>query len=423
MRGPKTTAVFSVFVAVLLAWTVGLPSGASGRERRKIRRRLSVPAQVGGYGIPLSGLTADELAQFQDGQEVFAEVEDASDGLGPTFNNNSCAACHSGPVVGGGSPITVTRFAKVASGLYTELPGGSLLQSEAIRPECAETVPGEANVVAHRQTTALFGFGLIEAIPDREIIAYSVGQAAFHPGQAGAVNFLTEPQTTNRRVGRFGWKAQHATLVAFSGDAYLNEMGITNRLFPDENAPNGDKAKLAACDAIPELEDEDNDTDAFASFMRFLAPPPQNPALSRQRLSLFSLLQRPTGRPAPSLTLAAGQGVFERVGCAVCHYAGYSAVSRSRAIDGQRVEAYSDFLLHDIGTADNIVQGNAKGTQFRTAPLWGVATSAPYLHDGSAATLSDAIRRHGNQGAAAERAFEDLSFTDRDALLAFLAAI
>ena len=414
MRGPRTFVVLSLFVAVLLASTAGQPAGASGRGRTSGRIQ---------FGKPLDGLTAEEYKLFRDGREAFQEVEDASDGLGPTFNGTSCAACHVSPAIGGATPINETRFAQVVGGVYSDLPGGSLLQSQAISPDCAETVPSGANVViAQRQTTPLFGSGLIEAIPDSEIVAYGAAQAAFYPGQAGVVNFVTEPQSARRRVGRFGWKAQHATLLAFSGDAYINEMGITNRLFPADNAPNGDMAKLAACDTVRDLENE-NDIDAFANFMRLLAPPPQDDELHRQRLADFGRLRQDDQHRGDSLPLTRGQGLFERVGCAVCHYAGFTAFSRIRAINGQRVEAYSDFLLHDVATGDGIVQGNAKGNQFRTPPLWGISDSGPYLHDGSAATITDAIRRHGNQGAAARQAFEDLSFRERDALLAFLDAI
>ena len=111
------------------------------------------------------------------------------------------------------------------------------------------------------------------------------------------------------------------------------------------------------------------------------------------------------------------------MGCEVCHHSGFRAASPIRAINGERVDAFSDFLLHDIGTGDGIVQGDARGNEIRTTPLWGVSESAPYLHDGSAATIRDAIERHRNQAGPARRAFEDLSHDEQRALLAFLDSI
>jgi CxxC motif-containing protein (DUF1111 family) len=256
-------------------------------------------------------------------------------------------------------------------------------------------------------------------------MAYAAAQARAHPEQAGRVNHVLDPPDGTSRVGRFGWKAQHATLLAFSGDAYVNEMGVTNPLFPAENAPNGDLAKLARCDTVKDPEDTD-DINKFASFMRFLAPPPGDPEWDHGRDHEWGHgrdHQSGHGGNQATSSIERGQQVFEKIGCAVCHHAGFRAVSRIEAIDGRRVDAFSDFLLHDVGTGDGIVQGDAKGNEFRTPPLWGISDSAPYLHDGSANTIKDAIQRHANQGAAAQKAFHDLSFEDEKALLAFLDSI
>ena len=392
----RASLVLAPIVVIAITWTVGRSVSAGGGPEH--------------FGKPLEGLTMDERKLFRDGQQQFNQVETVADGLGPTFNNVSCVACHFAPAVGGSSGLNETRAQRVVGGTHFELPGGSLFHSNAISPNCRETVPPDANVIAQRQTTPLFGAGLVEAIPDLQIEAYAVEQARDHPQQAGRVNHVVDVASGAVRVGRFGWKAQQATLLAFSGDAYLNEMGITNRLFPMEHAPNGDLAKLAACEPNTGIEDKNNDIDAFTNFMRFLAPPPRVDGRDHEGEH---------GRPR----FEHGQHVFERVGCGVCHHAGFRAVSSIAAINGQKVDAFSDFLLHDVETGDGIIQGGTPPNALRTPPLWGISESAPYLHDGSAATITQAIHRHGNQGATARKAFEELSHEEQEALLRFLDSI
>ena len=382
-----------------------------------ISRSLAGSPSRSELGKSLDGLGMAERKLFRAGQEAFAEAEDAGDGLGPIFNNVSCVACHLTPVIGGSSPINETRAQRVdGSGAHFEFDGGSLFQSDAIHPNCREVVPPRANAVAPRQTTPLFGLGLVEAIPDAQIQDYAAEQARTSPLQAGRVNLVSDVASGGRtRVGRFGWKNQQATLLSFSADAYLNEMGITSTLLPVENAPNGDLAKLARCDRVADPEDTENDIALFADFMRLLAPPPGDNGCSRAGHRHRSS----RGRRGASLS-ERGERVFEQVGCAVCHHAGFTAQSPIESIDGESVDAFSDFLLHDVGTGDGIVQGGAEANELRTAPLWGLSESAPYLHDGSAPTVREAIRRHANQGAAAQAAFRALSGADQQALLAFL---
>jgi CxxC motif-containing protein (DUF1111 family) len=420
MKLGRPFVVLSSFLALMFPWAVGRPAAAGVGH--------------GQFGKALDGLTMEQRRLFRDGKEAFQKEEDAGDGLGPIFNGVSCVFCHSEPSAGGSTPIVETRAQRVDGGSVFELPGGSLFQSEAISAACAEAVPANATVTAGRQTTALFGSGLIEAIPDRDIERYAAAQARAHPAQAGRANHVTDVASGALRVGRFGWKAQQATLLAFSGDAYVNEMGITSRLFPVENAPNGNLATLAACDTVQDPEDTDDDVTAFANFMRMLAPPPRDSQWERERErdgEHGGGFDRRGGRGgedhgrgahAPS-GLAFGESVFERVGCAVCHVAGFRTASPIEALNGQRVDAYSDFLLHDVGTGDGIVQGGAGANELRTPPLWGISESAPYLHDGSAATIKDAIDRHGNQGAAARKGFDELPWREQQALLAFLDSI
>jgi CxxC motif-containing protein (DUF1111 family) len=384
-------------------------------------------------GRPMEGLSMQERKLFRDGKEAFEEVEEEADGLGPIFNNTGCAVCHSNPVVGGSSPLNETRGQKLTGGQLFDVPGGSLFQSDAINANCRENIPTDINVTAARQTTPLFGLGLVEAIPDSEIEGYAFLQARQHPEQAGHSIRVLDVASGQRLVGRFGWKDQQATLQSFSGDAYLNEMGVTSKLFPTENAPNGDLTKLKACDQHPDPEDTADDVTLFANFMRLLAPPPRDERLARLNdhdggFGGFANLfggggDRDRRDRDDDRGPAKGERVFETVGCAVCHHAGYVARSRIDAINGQRVAAYSDFLLHDIGTGDGIAQGNAKPNELRTTPLWGLSDSAPYLHDGSAASVRDAIKRHGNQAAAARKAFDALPWHLQDAMLDFLDAI
>lgn len=407
-----TSQALRPLLAAAMVWAVGSPASVIGAGFERAARRDSPgrqhrddggdPEQDGTFGKPLKGLTPEQRRLFREGRDAFEEEEDAADGLGPIFNDVGCAACHFAPASGGSSEINETRAALFAGGVYQDLPGGSLFQSKAIEPGCLEKVPALANRKARRQTTPLFGLGLVEAIPDEQIEAYAAAQAAHNPEQAGRVHHVLDVASGLTRVGRLGWKAQQATLLAFSGDAYVNEMGITSPLFPSENAPNDDLVRLAACDAVADPEDDGDDLVRFADFMRFLAPPP---------------------RRAEGPRVEGGRRVFERVGCAVCHHAGFKAESPIGAIDGQSVDAFSDFLLHDAATGDGIVQGDAQSNELRTAPLWGLSASAPYLHDGSARTIVEAILRHGNQAAAARDAFLALSSADREKLLEFLDSI
>src|SRR2546430_12655057 len=216
---------------------------------------LPPPSGPPQFGDPLAGLTADQLAAFDAGSDEFLDEETPERGLGPIFNNVSCVVCHFAPAVGGSSAILETRFGRVEYAQFDPLIelGGSLLQQSAIDPRCQEFVPPEANVIARRQTTPLFGLGLIEAIPDSAIL-----QNATIPrpdGITGRPSMVQDVVSGQSRVGRFGWKAQHATLLAFSGDAYVNEMGITSRLFPQENAPNGNTDLLALFDNVADPED------------------------------------------------------------------------------------------------------------------------------------------------------------------------
>lgn len=363
-----------------------------------------VPAQ--NFGAPLSGLTSTELALFNEGRIAFTEVESPQTGLGPIFNGRSCIECHGGPAPGGSSPIVVTRFGRTIAGVFDPLTakGGPLLQRFAIDPAAIERIPPEANVVAQRQSTPLYGLGLIEAIPDEAILAQA--NAAKPDGVRGRAAIVVDAVTQQPRVGRFGWKAQHATLLAFAADAYLNEMGITNRFFPAENAPNGDAALLARFDRLPDPEDiadatGRSDIDSVANFMRLLAPPPRIGTLAQART---------------------GEALFAQVGCSACHVpAMTTGPSDVAALAGRSVGLHSDLLLHDMGALnDGIAQAAAGANEIKTPPLWGLRASAPYLHDGRAPTIDAAIRAHDGEGRAARDRYEALAPALRQQIIDFL---
>jgi CxxC motif-containing protein (DUF1111 family) len=362
------------------------------------------PLPLPSPGAPLQGLSATQLAQFNAGLANFSEVEDASKGLGPIFNGVSCVACHALPAPGGSSNLVEMRFGHTANGIFDPLAneGGSLLQSMALAGTTKEVIPADANVTAGRRTTPLYGFGLIEAIPDSAIRQYAAEQASQHPQQAGEVCFVTSASDGAAHVGRFGWKCQEALLLDFAGDAYVNEMDVSNQLFPFQNLPN----QPAQSVPLANVEDQPDgngvrDIDRFANFMRFLAPVT-------------------AGHPQPQ---SRGAQLFQSVGCAVCHRPSYETVSALPVLNGQTVNPFSDFLLHDVGTGDGIVQGNAPANKVRTAPLMGVSLQTIFLHDGSATTLDAAIRRHGNQALPAEQAYTRLSAADRQSLLQFVQSL
>jgi cysteine-rich repeat protein len=348
---------------------------------------------------PYDGLSPADLARFEDGRDEFADIETVDRGLGPIFNGTSCAECHNQPSIGGSSARMVTRFGRYGPGGFDPMTdqGGSLIQAQGISTAtCSvpgEVVPAEATVMAHRQTPALFGLGLVDAIPDEAILHYA------DPADRNGDGISGRPNMVGGRVGRFGWKAQVATLNDFSGEAYLNEMGITSPAFPAELNPQGGPV---VCDAVPDPEDDGSNVAAFTDFMTLLAP-------------------LPTGSRTPQTRR--GRAVFRRIKCGACHLdklrTGTSPIS---ALSNRRVRAFSDFLLHDLGPglADGIAQGDATGSEFRTAPLWGMGTSAPYLHDGRAGTLEEAITAHGGEAQATRDRFLALPGLERAALVAYL---
>jgi CxxC motif-containing protein (DUF1111 family) len=384
------------------------------------------------FGDPLPGLTAAELARFVAGKTGFEQAEGVQDGLGPVFTENSCVACHSAvvgrvSVTGAGSTRLETRFGLTINGVFDPLDGtgasgfslgGSLMQDHAIGqvgtityvPEVVPVnppFPVTANTVARRRTTPLFGLGLVDHVPDATLMQVAALEQASSPATAGRLSIVFDVGFGQpNRVGRFGWKCQQATLFAFAGDAYLNEMGITTPMFPNENCPQGNCWLLVNPALPPVPNDASNNTDLvpFTDFMTFLGAPPRLP-----------------------LTLLARQGaeLFRRIGCANCHRPALTTgPNSSAALDQVTFFPFSDFLLHDMGSlGDGIAQADAGPREIRTAPLWGVRLQATLLHDGRATSIPQAILEHRGQAQAARDAFADLGDRRQAALVAFLKSL
>ena len=361
-------------------------------------------------GDPLPGLTAAEFELFRMGLDDFLEVETAEEGLGPAFNAASCAACHNQPAIGGVSPVTEVHAAKTGpAGTFLPLdPSGDTLFHLFSIPNhsCQPVMPADATIIIRRMPIPVFGAGLVEAIPDQTILALADPVDTNRDGVSGRAAVVRDVATGQSRVGRFGWKAQHATLLTFGADAYRNEMGITNDVFPEELAVGVTADRMRICDPIPDPEDiRDRKTrrrgiDNFEVFMQLLAP---------------------VDRATPSGAAVLGENLFNSVGCATCHVPALMTGPHANPLfDRKAVPLFSDLLLHDIGTGDGIVQGVAEASEIRTPALWGLRLRRPFLHDGSAATIDEAIRRHGGEALRAMQGVARMSDADFRALVAFL---
>ena len=429
-----------------------------------------------GAGAPLNGLTADETAFFQDGHARFADIEvvanGSNNGLGPRFNSNQCFSCHSQPAGGGSSParnplpdvahlngakntvpwfivqngpIREARF-KQSSGAAdgevhdlfvitgrSDAPGCNIAQFDFLPAGNPLTGRGGNSNIIFRIPTPMFGAGLIEAIPDSTILTNMQANARQKKalgisGHANAhLSGNVNRSANDGTITRFGWKAQNKSLLMFAGEAYNVEMGISNQLFQQE------RDETPGCLFFPTPNDTLNftttptntaisnpavisDIEAFANFMRMLAPPVPVPA-------------------TPSSEK--GRDTFAKVGCVHCHtpslttgkmIASGSSTSPSAALSNQTANLFSDLLVHHMGKglADGITQGAAGPDEFRTAPLWGVGQRVFFLHDGRTANLLDAIREHKSHGSEANKVvehFDKLSTQEQQEIIDFLRSL
>ena len=360
-------------------------------------------------------------------QSVFEKRHGVDDGLGPVFNATACVDCHQNPVTGGPSQITEIRAGHLdVNGNFVNptipiddggstIAGRSIVDDRAICPQAHEQLPDTENIRALRAVLNTLGDGFVEAIDDNTLLTIAANQAQstngrIH-GEAVQVNLFEAPGQT--RVGRFGWKDQHASLLSFSADAYLNEIGITSRLRP--------KDTTSVCKTTTDPEDQPDavglaDIDHFAQFMRGTQVPPRDAVL------------------AATSDAQAGQAIFAKVGCATCHVPTITTAAPGTVVNGgafvipdalgnKVIHPYGDFLLHDVGTGDGIVQGGPPDTiaKLRTAPLWGLRTKTRFMHDLKSESVADAIRRHrGEADNVRERFSEDLTPAQQQQLITFL---
>lgn len=327
------------------------------------------------------------------GEEDFRGAGVPESGLGPLFNARSCDTCHYLPRIGGtGAQVTLRLgFPGPVPAAQSTFPSAFIGDAR-----CQPKLPASAVIIARRIPTPLYGAGLVEAIPDRAIEAMADPDDRDGDGVRGRVARVRDAATGEMRVGRFGWKAQDASLLAAVARAYAREMGETNKLFPNETIAGLSAEALRECDRPPDPEDFMDESgmtviERLALFVRQLAPLP--------------------GRAYPMAD--AGAGVFADIGCATCHR---PAIDTGTSI----VHAYSDFLLHDVGTGDGIPEEGATADDMRTAPLWGVGTRRFLMHDGRAIRLEGAIKAHGGEAAAVRDRFAALPAAEREALIAFL---
>jgi CxxC motif-containing protein (DUF1111 family) len=425
------------------AMALALVSQSSGQNSSSATEAPS------GYDNQPNGLT--DLASFNMDRAQFEQTEFIGDGLGPIFNAQSCRECHQNPVSGSTSQVKELRAghqdafgnfvgatATLADGTVT-IPNRSLINQRAICPAVDTiTVNGQSQTFSFPQTQGqeristaetirafrmslnTLGDGFVESIADQTLLNLAASQCSNTGGLICGETVRVPVLEANGAlaVGRFGWKNQHASLLSFSSDAYLNEMGVSNRLPPN----NVDVVRI--CDVIPDPNNATTDSeglqdiDRFARFMRATKVPPRDTAL------------------ANSSDGQAGASLFHAIGCDICHVSSITTAPPGTAVDAgaftvpdslgnKIIHPYSDFLLHNIGTGDGIVQNGGQETaqRMRTPPLWGVRTRTELLHDGRSSTFYDTIQRHRGAAQPVTNNFNSLSTAQQNQLITFLRSL
>jgi CxxC motif-containing protein (DUF1111 family) len=402
--------------ASTMRWVLaGLLSGALATGTACGDLLTSAPDPGDVFDGPVDGLSASELAAFVRGDAEFGRRFAPSTGLGPIFNDVACAACHSGD--GRGRPgNALTRIGSPDDDMYRSL-GGPQIQDRAIPGALAEATPAGV-AVSLRLPPPVFGVGLIEAIPESEILSRADPDDADGDGISGRPNWVTPPSWVPAtepgggaalRIGRFGRKAQTTSILQQTVEAYLQDMGITTDFLPDENRNPLAGNTNDAVDGVPDPEVPAGTVFAVVTYLRLLAPPAPGP---------------------PDATRERGSVLFTDIGCALCHvpvlHTGAAIVG---ALSNRPVALYSDLLLHDMGDAlaDHRPDGGATGREWRTTPLWGLRLIRQFLngeaflmHDGRARTLEEAILLHGGEAQRARDLFNALNAADRAALVDFV---
>jgi len=409
-------------------------------------------------GGPRDGLSSTYQDMFTAAQLRFQEVDSVSGtiagetgvGLGPGFNSNSCSSCHAQPAVGGSSPAVNPQFSLAnLDGAKNQLPefilvNGPVREARFIQkpdgtpdggvhdlftiagrsdaPGCTDPQPDFATALAQnnvifRIPTPVFGAGLVEDISDASILANAGANAATKAqlGIAGTPNH----SGNDGSITRFGWKAQNKSLLIFAGEAYNVEQGVTNELFPNE------RDTTPGCQFNGTPEDDTNMTMPTTSSF-----PASGFSSDVVNFSMFARLSAPPTPAPPTAQTQAGAQTFNNIGCAFCHTPSINtgALSQITQQSNVQVNAFSDFLLHNMGSglADNVSQGAATGSQFRTAPLWGVGQRIFFLHDGRTSNLVEAIKAHKSHGSEANQVinnFEGLARKDKQNLILFLRSL
>jgi len=394
---------------------------------------------MGVKGTPIDECVAEPVAptargngRFEDNKFIFSERETVADGLGPTYNDVGCVECHQSIDVGGFSQAMEFRAGHITNGAFVDAPGGQLIHTRGTDSDVVEHISTAETVKAFRVTTSAIGDGFIEAIANQTL---SDNVAAQPLAQRGTLTQVPVTEANNAlRFGRFGWKAQHASLLSFAGDAYLNEMGITNPFDgfggrsssaadagTHENPASTAEGVLnvtfpSPFDPVADPEDDGDDVLAFADFMAATrAPGRQNPI------------------PAAATR---GDSLFNSVGCNVCHTRTFTTAAPGTVINGgaftvqaalgnKIIHPFSDFALHNIGTGDGIVQNAGQGSanQMRTAPLWGIRARNRLMHEGLNITIFDSIQLHAGQATTARNNFNALTAAQRNDLIAFVLSL
>jgi len=354
-------------------------------------------------------------AQMDAAADNFREQEQIADGLGPVYNAQSCGECHQNPVTGAASQISEFRNGHFDGTNFIDPPGGSLNNDRTINAAIQERILAGQEVRTFRITTSILGDGFVEAIDSNTLQTISLNQPAGMQGQL--IQVPVSEAAGQIRAGRFGWKNQHASLVSFAADAYLNEMGITSPLQPTENTSNG--VSVAAFDTVPDPEDTGGafgtDIDAFVLFMRSTKAPPRDTVA------------------AATASAQNGSALFDSIGCGICHVRNINTAPAGSVINGGKftvpaalgdktIHPFSDFLLHDVGTGDGIVQNGGQSTRnkVRTPPLWGLRVRPRLMHDGATVSRTDAILRHFGEANPVINNFLSLSTSQRNDVVNFL---
>lgn len=360
-------------------------------------------------GAPLPGLSRDELERFYRGRELFHREFTPQEGLGPLFNQTRCSSCHDLPVLGGTgveSVLKATRWIAPDSCDRLEAWGGEVFQDRAtplLQAAGVRHEPPPSSAAAVRVLPpALFGLGLAEAVPESALEALADPQDRDGDGVSGRLG-----RSRSGAVGRFGIKADRATLADFVASALLAEMGLTSSLRPAEEHPAG--GLPAETDPAPDPEITDDQVALLVDFVRFLAPPgPYRPSSSAEKDSVRQ-----------------GERIFQRVGCAKCHVPELPTGRAAAAtLSSRTVRFYSDFLLHDLGLEPpGLCAAGSPPQEVRTARLAGLRFRTAYLHDGRAATLEQAIALHGGEARTARESWFRLTPPERTLLLKFLGSL